>query len=95
METMMDDPKDLEDQVKQAAILAFTLHKMWLWNERPVILRFVRLSPTSWQVYFDLLSNKDYVFVKVNRLGETLYASCIGQWPPVDWKILRKRLFEM
>ena len=89
----MDDPEDLENQVETVAVLAFITHKGWSWDKRPTIQRLVRLSTTSWQVYFDLLADQDYVFVKVNRLGETLYASCNGQWPPVDWKILRKRLF--
>lgn len=89
----MDDPVDLEDQVRMAAILAFTLQKHWNWHERPVIQRVVRLDDTRWLVYFDMLvEKKEYVFIRVSRLGEKLYASC-GQ-TCIDGPILRKRLFD-
>jgi hypothetical protein len=89
----MDDPEDLEDQVRSTAVTAFTLHVHWSWNKRPIIQRVVRLDDTRWLVYFDLLGEKkDYVFIRVSRLGETLYASC-GKIS-IDGPILRKRLFD-
>ena len=88
----MDDPVDLEEQVKGTAITAFTLQVHWSWEKRPVIQRVVRLGTTRWLVYFDMLAENEYAFVRVSRLRDTLYASC-GKIS-IDGPILRKRLFD-